>query len=110
MRGLYKDTKWRVPRVLRKFDPGRTKILEPQCPISRRSSEEAAVFASKLAAAFKVHEYRMQTDPVYRKLKLREQRKFDLYMFFHDRWTFKRYLFAPAKYLWRRCRVRFKKE
>lgn len=88
MRGLYKDTKWpckRVPRVLRRFDLGRAETLEPQCPISRCSSEKAAVFASKLAAAYKVHEYRMQTDSVYRKLKLGEQRKFDLYMFFHDR-------------------------
>ena len=88
----------------------RSKIVELPFPIPRRSPEEIAAVIEKAYNAFKVHEYRMQVDPIYRKQKRIEERKFNRYMFFHDFWTFKRYLGAPARFLWRRWRCRIKKK
>ena len=50
-------------------------------------------------AAHKVHVYRMQTDPIYAKLKRAEARRFEVYMFFHDGRTFQRYMTAPFRWL-----------
>ena len=109
MWGLQSDKAWcyrhrtRRKNQLRLF---RAEAVEAPIQAPRLSREEIAARIDKMLAAYKVHEYRMQTDPIYRKLKKKEERKFNLYMFFHDFWTFKRCLTAPVRFLWRKLGIK----
>ena len=91
------------PRAHRSYLPVETEPLDVQS-IHQRSPEEIAAFVNDLSEACKAHEYRMQTDPLYRKQKRKEELKFNLYMFFHDYWTFKRYLTFPLRCLMQKFR------
>lgn len=72
-------------------------------PVPCKSQEEVAAIIEKAFSKYEERILRMQTDPIYRKQKRKEERKFNRYMFFHDYWTFKRYLSALVRFFQRRC-------
>lgn len=53
----------------------------------------------KAIAAYAEHVYRMETDPIFCLIEKEKMRRFTIYMFFRDFFTFKLYLAAPWRML-----------
>lgn len=63
-------------------------------------AEKMERFVQRVNARYELHQLKFQNDPVYRKAYRKEQRKFHIYMFFHDKGTFQYYLLRkPVEYL-----------